>query len=164
MPSLAPARKMYSSGLSSTWERNEWAECATGTYSSFGGARSLGALGTIRHLDHSTLPRPLLLRWDQGWEHSPQANVWGHLLLTQGQPKGLRVLWTSKGQVTPPRHPRLRLVHPAPRLTRALLRQDPTTYLSKSEVTRLAGRGVAPGHGTQTANLPRGVRFPNDSL
>ncbi len=33
----------------------------------------------------------------------------------------------------------------------------------KSEVTRLAGRGAALGHGTQTANLPQGVRFPNDS-
>ncbi len=63
-----------------------------------------------------------------------------------------------------PGHPRLRLVRPAPRLTRVLLRQDPTPHLSKSEVPRLADRGAVLGHGMKTANLPRGVRFPNDSL
>ncbi len=63
----------------------------------------------------------------------------------QGKPKGLEGLWMSKGQATPPGHPRLRLVHPAPRLTRVLLRQDPTPHLSKSEVTRLADRGAALG-------------------
>ncbi len=82
----------------------------------------------------------------------------------QGKPKGLEGLWMSMGQVTSPGHPRLRLVQPAPRLTRILIRQDPASHLSKSEVTRLAGRGAALGHGTQTANLPRGVRSPNDSL
>ncbi len=82
----------------------------------------------------------------------------------QGKPKGLEGLWILKGQVEPPRHPQLRLVRPAPRLTRVLLRQDLTPHLSKSDVTRLADRGAALGHGTETANLPRGVRFPNDSL
>ena len=82
----------------------------------------------------------------------------------QGKLKGLEGLWMLKGQVTPPGHPRLRLVRPAPRLTRILLRQDPTPHLSKSEVPRLADRGATLGYGMQTANLPRGVRFPNDSL
>ncbi len=72
----------------------------------------------------------------------------------QGKPKGLEGLWMLKGQVTPLGHLRLRLVRPAPRLTRVLLRQDPTPHLSKSEVARLADRGAALGHGTQTANLP----------
>ena len=82
----------------------------------------------------------------------------------QGKPNGLKGLGMLKGQVTPPGHPRLRLVRPAPRLTRVLLRQDPTPHLSKSEVTRLADRGADLGHGTKTANLPRGVRFRNNSL
>ncbi len=103
--------------------------------------------------------------WDRiRVERSHPASIWVRPLLMQGKPKGLKGLWMSKGQVTPPGDPRLRLVHPAPRLTRILLRQDPTSHLSKSEVTRLADRGAALGHGTQTANLPRGVRFPNDSL
>ncbi len=40
---------MYSSGLSLTWERNEWAESAAGTYTPFGGARAYGILDTIRY-------------------------------------------------------------------------------------------------------------------
>ncbi len=82
----------------------------------------------------------------------------------QGKPKGMEGLWMLKGPVTPLVYPQLRLVRPAPRLTRVLPRQDPTPHLSKSEVIRLADRGAALGHGTKTANLPRGVRFPNDSL
>ncbi len=82
----------------------------------------------------------------------------------QGKPKGLKGLWMLKGQVKPPRHPRLQLVLPAPRLTRDLLRQSPDPHLSKSEVSRLADRGAALGHGTKTADLSRGVRLPNDSL
>ncbi len=80
----------------------------------------------------------------------------------QGKPKGLEGLWMLKGQVKPPGHPRLRLVCPTPRLTRVLLRQDPTPHLSKSEVTRLADRGAALGHGTQLLTYPE--EFPNDSL
>ncbi len=82
----------------------------------------------------------------------------------QGTPKGLEELWTLKGQVRPLRHPRLRLVLPAALLTRDLLRQGPARHLSKSEVNRLADQGAAIGHCTKTADLPRGVRFPNDSL
>ncbi len=88
----------------------------------------------------------------------------GRPLRMPGKPKGLEGLWMLKGQVTPPVRPQLRLVRPAPRLTRVLLRQDPTPHLSKSEVPRLADRGAVLGHGMKTANLPRGVRFPNDSL
>ena len=40
---------MYNSGLSSTWERNEWAGSAAGAYTPFGGARAHGILGTIWH-------------------------------------------------------------------------------------------------------------------
>ncbi len=65
---------------------------------------------------------------------------------------------------TPRRRPRLGIVALAPRPTRVLLSQDPTTRLSKTEATRLADRGAALGHGTQTANQPRGVRVPNDSF
>ncbi len=82
----------------------------------------------------------------------------------QVKPKGLEGLWVLKGQVERPRHPRLRLVLPAPRLTRTLLWQGPVPHLSKSEVSRLADRCAALGHGTKTANLPQGVRFPNDLL
>ncbi len=134
--------------------------------------RGMSGLATRQLLTPTLLGRGLLGRLAQSGPGSlnptptpsPETGPVLGALAQRPEPKGLRVLWTSEGQVTPPMHPQLRLVHPAPQLTRALPRQDPTTYLSESEVTRLADRGAAPGHGTQAANLPRGVRFPNDSL
>ncbi len=80
----------------------------------------------------------------------------------QGEPKGLEWLWilpSHRGLWIPPRHPRLRLVLPTPRLTRILLRQGPVPHLSKSEVSRLADRGAALGHGTKLLTYPEELGF-----
>ncbi len=76
------------------------------------------------------------------------SHTWRRLTQTRGMPQELEKLWTLKGHLRPPRHPRLALVLPAPRLTRDPLRLGPTLHLSKSEVPWLADRGAALGHGT----------------
>ncbi len=77
----------------------------------------------------------------------------------RGKPSGMVKPWRPKGQC-----PRSRPVLPAPQLTRTLLPQGPASHLSEPLVNRLADQGAALGFGCETANLPSGVRFSNNSL
>ena len=77
----------------------------------------------------------------------------------QDKSKGLVKLEILKGQIRPLRHPRSRMVLLTPRLTRTLLRRGPVPHLSKSEVSRLANRGAALGHGAKLLTYPEELGF-----